>query len=80
MRFEGDALKAVLVGEGDKAFGAGPVDVGTYKIWAEWVEGEPELAGLVRIRDGEEVIVRCAQAFAICKATEATCTAGRIRE
>lgn len=74
VRFEGDALKTVLVGEGDTAFGPGPVEPATYRIWAEWIDGEPELAGLVRVREGEEVTVRCAQAFAMCKATEAACT------
>lgn len=73
VRFEGDALKAVLVGEDDKAFGAGAVDAGSYRIWAEWAEGQPELAGLLRVRSGEEVTVRCAGAFQLCKATEASC-------
>lgn len=74
VRFEGDQLKAVLVGEEDKAFGAGPVEAGSYRIWAEWTADQPELAGLVRVREGEEVTIRCAGAFQLCKATEASCT------
>ncbi|MCP4809660.1 MAG: hypothetical protein GY913_28330 [Proteobacteria bacterium] len=73
VRVEGDASTIVFV-RGERSHGPGEVPPGTWRIWAAWQhDGKPELTGLVEVRSGEEVTVRCSEAFAVCKATEARC-------
>ena len=71
---QGDAATVVFV-RGESPQGPGEVPPGTYRIWAAWEpNGQPELTGLLEVRAGEDVTVRCSEAFAVCKATEARCT------
>ncbi len=78
IQVQGDGRRMALVGEGQEGGSVLNADksvelaAGTYRIWTEWEE-TPELSGIVELRGGEEVTVRCSEAFQLCRAVETRC-------
>jgi hypothetical protein len=78
VQVEGDGRRMALVREGQEGgsvLNAGKsveLPAGTYRIWTEW-DQTPELSGIVELRAGEQVTVRCSEAFQLCRAVETRC-------